>query len=452
MIGLVDEWMVGIELKGTPEMYDVMKIMCKSFFQIFHSILCLCPSYASIYPSNHPVIHRTIQMHVCVILFTGVIAFAQVSSPEPAAPAASAPAAASPVESWKWKPDYYRALVIYNAENPVESDEGVKAIQAKTEDRIKSPNLSLRKVDLTDKAKIDAKTAEVLKILAPGKLPFTMIYFPGNSEVENPLWTGRMTPEEADMISDSPARREMARRLLKGESVVWLLIESGIEYKDYRILKLLTEEIKTAGTGTPGAETPVLPESDVKKEGNKAKSQIKMSIIRISREDVAEKILLNILNGIEPEIMNVSNEPVLVPIYGRGRIFKLFPDDEINWENIRNTIESCSGKSAGSEKGPNSGAALLLSVNWDAFADGKLSVDVELPALRTYSDNFSLEDVFPVENSPVPDSALVSAAAVKEQEAAARPPVPMMIINIILVSVIGSLIFLFVVVVLRARK
>lgn len=398
-------------------------------------------------------------MLVSLLLFVSIIASAQVLPPEPATPVeslipaetVSVPVAVSPVGSWKWKPDYYRAVVIYNVENPLETDEGVKAIQAKSGERMKSLNLLLRKIDMNDKASIDEKTAEALKLLEPG-FPFTMIYFPENSGIENPLWSGPLTAEDADMISDSPARREIARRLLKGESVVWLLIESGIEYKDYRILKLLTEEIKNNGISPSGSEVAVTPEVNAKKDGIKTKVPAKMSIIRISREDAVEKILLNTLNGIEPEIMNVGNEPVLVPIYGRGNIFKLFPDDEINIENIRNTIQSVSGKSNGSEKVPNRGTALLLSVNWDAFADGRRSVDEELPALRTYSENFSLEDVFPSENPPAPGSASASAAIDKEQAVAAKPPISMMIINIILVLVISSLIFLFVMVVLRARR
>lgn len=388
-------------------------------------------------------------MHACVLLLAGLIASAQVSAPAASAEPASAPAAASRVGFWKWKPDYYRAVVIYNAENPVESDEGLKAIQAKTEDKTRSLNLSLRKIDVTDKANIDEKTTEVLKIAEPEKFPFTIIYFPENSDVENPLWTGHVTLEEADTVADSPARREIARRLLKGESAVWLLIESGVEYKDYRILKLLSEEIKNIGSNPSGGETPVPPKTDGAKEENKPGKHVKMSIMRISRDDTAEKSLLNMLNFIEPEIMNVSNEPVLVPVYARGRVLELFPNDEINRDNIRNTIGLLAGENIDRETGLKTGTALLLSVNWDGFTDRKLSIDEELPALRDYSDNFSLDDIFPSENLSAPDSA---STADKEQTVAAKPPFSMRIINIILISIIGSLILLSLAIALRSRK
>lgn len=389
--------------------------------------------------------HLAIFFHAFAVLLTGFAMSAQLSSPE----AATVSIPAKKGESGKWKPDYYRAVVIYNAEKPAESDEGVNAIQSKIGDKIKSPNLMLRKIDMTDKANIDEKSAETLKLLEP-ELPFTMIYFPENSDVENPLWAGHMTLEDVAAISDSPARREIIRRLLKGESVVWLLIESGVDYKDYRILKLLSEEIKNIGANPPGVGTPVPPESEVKKEEVKPANPVKMSIMRISREDASEKILLNMLNGIEAEVMNISNEPVLVPVYAGGRILKFFSDEEINSENIRKTIELLSGEVVYGAKTPDSGTVLLLSVNWNGVASGKLSVDKEFPPLKTYSDKFSLEDVFPDENQPVSDSALTPASS--DRATVSKPPVSMKIINFILVAIIGILILLFFAVVLRARK
>lgn len=385
----------------------------------------------------------TILFHSGILLLTGIFAFAE---PPSAAPAVNQEGPG------KWKPDYYRALVIHDAGNPVESDEGVRAIRAKIVEKIKSLNILLGKIDMADKSNIDGNTAELLKMLKPEKFPFTVIYFPENSDVENPLWAGYMTPEEADIIAESPARREIARRLLKGESAVWLFVESGIDYKDYRILNLLSEEIRKIGSDPLGNEIPVQAETGGKNLEIKPGKPAGMSIIRISRDDADEKFLLKILNDMEPEIMNVSNEPVLVPIHGRGKISGLLAGDEVDREGIRKIVELFSVRSVDSEKELNLGTALLLSVNWDGFAGNKLSVDGELPALRDFSGNFSMDDVFPGENLPASDLESRSLTTGGGHVVSARPPFPMKIINIFLVSVIGTLILLFWVIITRSGK
>lgn len=49
---------------------------------------------------------------------------------------------------------------------------------------------------------------------------------------ESVAWTGVATPETAARILDSPARAEIAKCILSGQSVVWVYIESGDPAKD----------------------------------------------------------------------------------------------------------------------------------------------------------------------------------------------------------------------------
>jgi hypothetical protein len=146
--------------------------------------------------------------------------------------------------------------------------------------------------------------------------------------------------------------------------------------------------------------------------------------------------------------MNVENEPVLVPVYDKGRILKLFSNAEITRDNIRDAIELFTSGNIEMEKVLNPGTGLLLSVNWDGFENGKFSVDKDLPALRNFNDKLIFDDVFPYENP----TATKSLSADKEQNLTARPPFSMRVINIVLISIIGLLVVLFFVVVLRSRK
>ena len=104
------------------------------------------------------------------------------------------------------------------------------------------------------------------------------------------------------------------------------------------------------------------------------------------------------------------------------------------------------------DKNVKPGTVLLLSVNWEEFAKEKLSVDEALPALREYSSNFNLDDVFPSENLSAPDLKAKPITAEKDNSVTVKPPIQMRVINIILISIIGTLILLFLAIVIRTRK
>ena len=97
---------------------------------------------------------------------------------------------------------------------------------------------------------------------------------------------------------------------------------------------------------------------------------------------------------------------------------------------------------------------MLMSVNWDAFIRGELSVDKDLPALKSFGDDGENElvDMLPPqdENVSLPDLGPGSPAA--EDAASPPPPVQMKIINLFLVLIIVFLSILFVAIVLRVRR
>ncbi len=351
----------------------------------------------------------------------------------------------------KWEPDPYRAVVIYNKDNPAEGNEGVSFIRNKIEDKLCSLNLVIGMADVTDRKIIDARTSEILKNFKPEKYPFTIIYFPQISDVDLPLWAGYMTPQTGEALCDSPARREIARRMLKGEAAVWLIIKSGIEEKDAHAFHVLTEELKK----DPAAADPATLDNEAKDDVIiPGLNPAKMSIIMISRDDRSEMLLLEMLNCMEPEIMSTSNEPAIVPVYGRGRVFDIFSGYEISSENIRRTVRELMTCPPDNVKRPETGTDLLMAVSWDAFLKGEFSVDRILPAPDTADGAEIFES--PGVSQILDDNTSVPRAEIEitsdEDVRYITPPMQMRVINIILISVIVLLSALFITVVLKWRK
>jgi len=73
-------------------------------------------------------------------------------------------------------------------------------------------------------------------------LPWLVILYPASRDLEAPVWSGPLGAEDLRTLVDSPARRELAQRICKGQSAVWLMLESGDKAKDTATAELLRTE------------------------------------------------------------------------------------------------------------------------------------------------------------------------------------------------------------------
>jgi len=121
----------------------------------------------------------------------------------------------------RWVPDYYEAVLIHRGQM-AENDPTLSLLQGETAEML---NLHLSKMDLA------ASTQEEVKNLLggeiPGTLPALAIWYPSNKDRAAPFWVGEFTPEIVSALIQSPKRKELGERLTKGQSGVWILVESG---------------------------------------------------------------------------------------------------------------------------------------------------------------------------------------------------------------------------------
>ncbi len=66
-------------------------------------------------------------------------------------------------------------------------------------------------------------------------------------------WQGELNESSVQMLVDSPLRQDIARRLLDGQSAVWVLIESGNEAADQAAAELLQRELERVESELPVA-------------------------------------------------------------------------------------------------------------------------------------------------------------------------------------------------------
>ena len=223
----------------------------------------------------------------------------------------------------RWASDPYRVVVFHRGalskdHKKLVADLGPYGLAGE-----KHANLVVRTVDLDGKP--DPELVKLWKSLNQPELPAMVVRYPGIVNY-GPAWTGPLTKEAVTTLVDSPARREIAKRILAGQTAVWILLESGdkkVDEKAYATLKkqLAIEQKKLK---LPDIDDADLIDGDAKKEVSKLR--IEFSIVRVSRKDPKEKMLVEMLLGSEGSGKDslrddeFVNKVMAFPIFGRGRI------------------------------------------------------------------------------------------------------------------------------------
>jgi len=277
------------------------------------------------------------------------------------APTCNIPVFRYALERWPAAP--YDVVVFHRG--PL-SEEGRAALNVL---RQAGANLEVDRIDVAEALPAKRKALlERLKLDAPG----VVALFPGSEIV---AWSGPLTTETAKRLADSPLRREIAKRLLEGESAVWLLLESGDKAQDDAAAKTLETELKKLEQLLKipphhADDPPLRSEVPVK---------VDFSVARLSRNDKAEGALVTMLLNSEPGLEG----PVVFPIFGRGRALWAMTGKGLTPENIADAGSFLVGACSCEAKELNPGVDLLFAADWEAgLSAAAASTPVPTPILK----------------------------------------------------------------------
>ncbi len=237
------------------------------------------------------------------------------------------------------------------------------------------------------------------------------------SFIKKPVWTAELNLENAARIVRSPFRDTLVRRLLEGESAVWLLVESGNREKDdaaekallsfageaESLLKIPEGVIGPGQLGPPGQPLPPSQAENVLQ--SEVPLKIDFSVIRLSRDDPAEEVLLGMLLSVEDDLHEYADEPIAFPVFGRGRILEPLVGQGVNRDNFLFASTYLCGACSCEVKEENPGVDLLVAANWDAALQGsEVMIDKVLPPLEGAAAllQASAKDPPPPADSPPP--------------------------------------------------
>jgi hypothetical protein len=259
-----------------------------------------------------------------------------------------------------WPGDPYEAFVFHRG--PLSGDD--RAAVAPLE---KAAGVTLRVVDLDRET--DESVRDVFEDQPAATLPWLVLRYPAGTRVRENAWSGPLQADTVRALLSSPARREVADRILSGDSAVWLLLEGGSKEQDDAAEALLRAQLHTL------EETLKLPPRTPAPEDQPAHEaelplRLAFSVLRVARTDPAERLLVPLLLHTEPDLAE-RHEPMVFPVFGRGRVLYSLVGPGINEGTLHDTALFLTGACSCQVKRENPGVDLLLTADWSGRLEGR---------------------------------------------------------------------------------
>ncbi|MGE0376416.1 MAG: hypothetical protein AB7I48_12400 [Planctomycetaceae bacterium] len=278
-----------------------------------------------------------------------------------------------------WRPDPYLAMVFHRGGLTEPEQALIARLQPPQSNGAGIANLDVRTVDLDDEA--DETLAAIWAEQQTDALPWMVVKAPPKQGPPATIFAGALSEDHASQLIESPVRRDLQKRLLSGDSVVWLFLGSGNPPADDAAFAVLQVEIERL---EQVIELPEIEEADRGELSlDPAALKLRMSALRISRDDPAERMLVEMLLHVEPDLRDEAfvSQPMAFPVFGRGRALYALVGNGITADTIE---EACRFLTAGCQctvKAQNPGVDLLMSVDWDQFIQPSPPADTAPPAL-----------------------------------------------------------------------
>ena len=277
----------------------------------------------------------------------------------------------------RWASAPYELVVLHRGPLSGGERNAFERLGGDSDEGIPHPNLRVRTVDLAQPG--DPSPKQVWREMGRPELPCMILHYPGVLGIERAIWSGPVTASNTRLVLDSPARREIARRILEGHSAVWVLLNSGDIAKDEAAKALLKRSLEVLEQSLELPAMVAAPPLDWDQLGAKASSplHIRFSLLSVSRTDPAESVFIDMLLQSEADLGRYSSQPIAFPVYGRGRALYALVGKGITPENVREACAFLVGPCMCEAKALNPGTDLLMATDWDAGLVGSVVEAVE---------------------------------------------------------------------------
>lgn len=254
----------------------------------------------------------------------------------------------------RWQPDAYRITVTCEGRLSAEDQSWVDGLRASSVEQGGSLNCTVT-VDAGDSGSQSENEAAAPQARVSIELPAGR----GRSLT---VFAGPLAEVRDIGLQKSPVRDELVRRLLSGDSAVWLVVKGRDAKPHARVMNVLENELERLGDALPFPEGVGEPGSELFSE---VPLTIRFSVLEVDPADPRERFLVHLLTGFRQDAVE-RGESLVVPVFGRGRALEVIPAERVGPALVEQLSGFLCGACSCQVKDSNPGFDLLLSVPWEA--------------------------------------------------------------------------------------
>jgi hypothetical protein len=270
----------------------------------------------------------------------------------------------------RWSPDEYRVTVLHRGPLSEVQRELLRPLEDSQTNKL--ANMAVRTLDLNELAKQDDAAAagwlgdQDWSGLKAGEA-LLVVQYPGHLRIEVPAWMESLEADTIARLVRSPVRQELVRRLTGGQTAVWLLLECGDAEKDEVAAEFLQHKLQEI---QPTLKLPQLTSDPDDELLAKTPLKVEFSVLRVPHGESEEAVLAGMLLHCESDLAD-RVEPLVFPVFGRGRALWPLVGRGINAKNVQEACEFLVGACSCQVKDQNPGFDLLLATDWNSLVLGE---------------------------------------------------------------------------------
>jgi len=300
----------------------------------------------------------------------------------------------------RWTPDPY--VLVGFTDGPL-TDAHKNALDQLSGYRLSGyapPPFDLETVDITEGAGPWEDLREIISTNRPA--PCTVLTAPQDSG-RGVLWIDDFSEDALRRMVISPARAEIARRILAGDAAVWLLLRGTDETENRTVRAALDETLAEIHAGIEYSPDFVR----TAEEEGRSPLPFRFSVLEVDRKDPQEVVLIHML----PDVPSYPEEkPLVIPVFGQGRALTILEPRFVVPQSILQIAAFLAGPCSCQVKSQNPGFDLLIPVDWIGGITEEYVYDDPEPALISFAD---LVPAAAVEQQGADDPSVLRAAGEK---------------------------------------